>query len=102
MTSDYSQYSTAEVVELCARRDRLAWGELFQRFGKRMYTIPVRYRFGPDECWDTSPSFFRFVLRRNIRWHKAKIYPVRKEARSSPQHQVRSPRCNDSTYPAHC
>jgi RNA polymerase sigma factor (sigma-70 family) len=53
MTSPYGKTNDAEVVRLCILREGLAWQELFDRYIKLMYSIPVKYGcFDPGECWD--------------------------------------------------
>ena len=48
----YSQYSDAEVVLLCSQGDRLAWEDLFRRYKRLIYSIPIPFGFAEEDAWD--------------------------------------------------
>ena len=56
--------SDAELIQACLDKDETAWKELVERYGRLVYSIPLRYGLTPADADDVFQNVFTIVLRR--------------------------------------
>jgi RNA polymerase sigma factor (sigma-70 family) len=56
--------SDAELIQACLDRDETAWKELVERYGRLVYSIPLRYGLSGADADDVFQNVFTIVLRR--------------------------------------
>lgn len=58
------QRDDAALVEACLADERQAWDELIERYGRLVYSIPMRYGFGDADADDVFQSVFVILYRK--------------------------------------
>ncbi|MER3408303.1 MAG: hypothetical protein C4292_06150, partial [Nitrososphaera sp.] len=56
--------SDTDLIQACLNKDENAWKELVERYGRLVYSIPLRYGLSPADADDVFQNVFTIVLRR--------------------------------------